>query len=57
MLSLEKEHPAYAESCHCLQPDQSAYSLRAEIRLMSTGTATAGMSTGRTRRTGRLDVT
>ena len=26
MLSVEKEHPAYAESCNVLRPGQSAYS-------------------------------
>lgn len=31
MLSVEKEHPAFAESCHCLRPGQSAYSLAAQI--------------------------
>ena len=31
MLSVEKEHPTYAESCHCLRPGQSAYSVLAEI--------------------------
>ena len=31
MLSLEKEHPVYAESCHCLRPGQSAYSVVSEI--------------------------
>jgi hypothetical protein len=27
MLSIERRHPEYAESCHCLRPGQSAYSL------------------------------
>jgi hypothetical protein len=31
MLSVEKEHPAYAESCQALRPGQSAYSMVAEI--------------------------
>jgi hypothetical protein len=31
MLSVEKEHPTYAEACHCLLPGRSAYSVRAEI--------------------------
>jgi len=31
MLSVEKEHPAYAESCQNLRPGQSAYSMLAEI--------------------------
>ena len=31
MLSVEKEHPAYAESCHGLKLGQSAYSVLAEI--------------------------
>ncbi len=31
MLSVEKEHPTYAESCHCLRPGQSAYSVVAQI--------------------------
>ena len=31
MLSVEKEHPAFAESCHGLRPGHSAYSERAEI--------------------------
>jgi hypothetical protein len=31
MLSVEKEHPAYAESCQNLRPGQSAYSVLAEI--------------------------
>jgi hypothetical protein len=31
MLSVEKEHPSYAESCHALRPGQSAFSVLAEI--------------------------
>ncbi len=31
MLSVEKEHPAFAESCQKLRPGQSAYSELAEI--------------------------
>ena len=31
MLSVEEKHPDFADSCHCLRPGQSAYSLRAEI--------------------------
>ena len=31
MLSVEKYHPEFAESCHCLRPGQSAYSVVAEI--------------------------
>ena len=31
MLSVEKEHPVYAESCHRLRPGQSAYSVVSEI--------------------------
>ncbi|HEY0255967.1 MAG TPA: hypothetical protein VGC39_00885 [Candidatus Methylacidiphilales bacterium] len=31
MISIEKEHPEYAEACHLLRPGQSAYSRRAEI--------------------------
>ncbi len=31
MLSVEKEHPAYAESCQNLRTGQSAYSVLAEI--------------------------
>jgi hypothetical protein len=31
MLSVEKEHPAFADACHCLRPGQSAYSLLPEI--------------------------
>jgi hypothetical protein len=31
MLSVEKEHPSYAESCQNLRPGQSAYSVLAEI--------------------------
>ena len=31
MLSVEKKHPVFAESCHCLRPGKSAYSSAAEI--------------------------
>jgi hypothetical protein len=31
MLSVERDHPVFAESCHCLRPGQSAYSIAAEI--------------------------
>ncbi len=31
MLSVEKEHPAFAESCHGLRSGQSAYSVLTEI--------------------------
>jgi hypothetical protein len=31
MLSVEKEHPAYAENCQSLRPGQSAYSMLEEI--------------------------
>jgi hypothetical protein len=31
MLSVEKYHPEFAESCHRLRPGQSAYSVVAEI--------------------------